>query len=236
MKVLTSKEIPILFSTPMVQALLAGRKTQTRRIVKPAPQGRMYKEHEKETWSDTDWGHTYKCTYGKPGDIIYVRETWFPAAINGNKVLIGYNVEDPQQTIEITTDKVDSYWKQLDKGRHIPSIHMPKEAARIWLEVTEVRVERLQDISEEDAKAEGIERNCTYDGNHSICSTCTNQCRSEGEWLHYMRDLDDFPAYSAKESFQSLWQSINGPDSWNANPWVWVVSFKVLSTTGKPTP
>lgn len=218
MKVLTSKEIPILFSTPMIQAILAGRKTQTRRVVKSEPL-RWLEESGFTPEFVADPGNSF-CPYGHPGDILWVRETWFPAAINGSKVMIGYNVDEPKQTIEITTEKVDYYWKQMDKGRYIPSIHMPKEAARIWLEVTDVRAERLQDISEQQAIAEGIEKR-----RGSTSST-------KFDYKHYR--YDHSYDVSAEVSFRTLWEKINGPETWNANPWVWVVSFKVLSTTGKP--
>lgn len=220
------KEIPMLFSTPMVQAILEGRKMQTRRLVKMP----------KDDIADAKWGYTaftpegyisfrgvhasgqygesfVKVPYCK-GDLLYIRETWFPAAINSNRVLVGYHEKDPDITIEITTDRVEYYWKQLDKGRMIPSIHMPKEAARIWLQVASVKVERLQDISEEDAKAEGVELIDYYD---------------------IPKDGIQYRAHSYREAFESLWKYINGPESWEANPWVWCVSFKVLSTTGKPS-
>lgn len=200
------KEIPILFSTHMVQALLDVRKTQTRRLVKDrVPFG--------------NWDETVKhCPYGQPGDLLYVRETWFPAAINGDRVLVGYHEKDTDITIEITTDRVEYYWKQLHKGRMIPSIHMPKESARIWLQATDVRVERLQDISEEDSKAEGLKVHQTQLGESYFDYT-----------TGYHNGL-----FTPRASFRTLWQSINGQESWEANPWVWVISFKVLSTTGKP--
>lgn len=228
------KEIPLLFSAPMVQAILEGRKTQTRRIA-AVPVGDHHgidimdwglskHPHQKDgKWlysvqSDVDDHDTFelKPKYGQPGDLIWVRETWFPAAINSNRVLVGYHEKDPYITIEITTDRVEYYWKQLHKGRMIPSIHMPKEAARIWLQVTNIRVERLQYITEEDAKAEGVEK--IGDGAFP--------------WKHY--GSNTARCADAKTSFQSLWQGINGPESWQANPWVWCVSFKVLSTTGRP--
>lgn len=228
------KEIPMLFSTEMVQALLAGRKTVTRRIA-DVPVGDHFgtdimdwglSEHpnlSEGKWmytvqTDVDDSRTFelKPKYGKAGDLIWCRETWFPAAINGNRVLVGYHEKDPDVTIEITTDRVEYYWKQLHKGRMIPSIHMPKEAARIWLQVTDIRVERLQDITEEDAQAEGMEKMDDSMFPYKLYSCNTASC------------------IDAKTSFKFLWQGINGDESWNSNPWVWVVSFKVISTTGKP--
>jgi len=220
------KEIPILFSTPMVQAILEGRKTQTRRI--PI-----------ETISIDKMGNLImgKWNYGqhldrrpqfenlislksrwKIRDILWVRETWRGIEQDFGPDRIEYKASE--------SINIEGKWK--------PSIHMPKVAARIWLQVESVRVERLQDISEEDAKAEGVRPNC--EGIEKCPSQYCQRmgCQSTGEYYHYQRDLDDFPAFSAKESFESLWQSINGVKSWNENPWVWVITFKVLSTTGKP--
>lgn len=221
------KEIPILFSTPMIQALLDKRKSQTRRIVKPAvgwdnnwQVKRINEEHKDgidryEMRAGTQYGLPYfKCPYGQPGDLLYVRETWFPAAINGNRVIVGYHDKDPDHTYEFTTDKVDFYWKQMNKGRMIPSIHMPKEAARIWLKKTATRVERACDISEADAITEGVQQN------------------RDGSWHDYL-EPNRLCQDTAKASFQSLWFKINGPHTWT--DWVWVNSFEILSTTGKPS-
>lgn len=147
------KQIPILFSTPMVQAILAGRKTITRRIVKAELDDRGLRYCNPNTgWED--WhGNGIARPYGNPGDMLYVRENWFPAAINGNKVMIGVDPKDSTQSWEIATEDAAPYWKKLNRGCMIPSIHMPKEASRIWLEVTDIRVERLLDISEADAVA-----------------------------------------------------------------------------------
>lgn len=238
------KELPILFSTEMVQAILAGRKTITRRIMKPQIQPCNHTIYEEAEWKDeptrwsklamekgfaycelcgngTDYSNDFgglRCPYGKPGDLLWVRETWFPAAINGDKVLVGYHDKDPDTTREFTTEKIDFYWKQMDKARMIPSIHMPKEAARIWLEVADIHIERLQEISEEDAKAEGVD---------------SRQTELGISYFDYETGFNN-GLFTAKRSFQSLWSKINGAESWNANLWVWVISFKVLSTTGKP--
>ncbi len=155
---------PILFSTPMVQAILSGRKTQTRRVIKRF----------------TDFGITDHCAYGKVGDILWVRETW-------------QKVEHPELKYRYRADHLNPTsvtWK--------PSIFMPKDACRIFLEVTEIKVERLQDISEEDAIAEGVEVP-TY---------------KETELAKY------------KTNFSILWEFINGEESWESNPWVWAITFK----------
>lgn len=215
------KEIPIPFSTQMVQAILASRKTQTRRVVKPQTailtdqMARML-----GVQPPVDQNHpVIKCPYGKPGDLLWVRETW---AQDFEEIQIaggdwsnsylnatgGYLYKADGVEFAPVDSKVFGKWK--------PSIHMPKAAARILLQVTDVRVERLQDISEDDAKAEGVHFNGTFYQNYLAANDweCTHRC--------------------AIKSFQSLWKSINGAESWDANPWVWVVSFKVLSTTGKP--
>jgi len=211
------KEIPILFSTPMVQAILDGRKTETRRVMKPQPF--VYKNTLcVDSWNNyasdiEDDYKTYKCPYGKPGDVLYVREQF------------NY-LKDAKEPEQITTIyKADAHKAihpddiQLLKWK--PSIHMPKAAARIWLQVEEIKVERLQDITEKGAKAEGI---IDYED-----GTYKNYFTQKG-----LREQDGVDCILAKGSFQSLWCSINGLESWDANPWVWVVKFKVLSTTGKP--
>lgn len=197
-------EKPILFNGQMVRAILDGRKTTTRRIVKPqfsmlwgqgCPNEKTFALMTgNQAWKDayacnvdreTPSGHWewLFCPYGKVGDRLWVRETWAdisPAETRGRRC--AYKATD----LDIVTK-----WK--------PSIFLPRYASRITLEITGVRVERLQDISEEDAKAEG----CTQDADFSR----------------------DYP-YSYRDQFQRLWNQINGKDSWDANPFVWVVSFK----------
>lgn len=197
----TMKESPLLFSTPMVQATLEGRKTQTRRILKVKGCKPFMPD---SSWSLEDilhWTKNY-YPYGKPGDLIWVRET--------------YQIVPPN-LIFFKADKTNSAkngWK--------PSIFMPKAAARIWLQVVSIRPERLHDIREEDAIAEGVE--------FIIIN-------NKPEYRHY--EVKQRIAYCinpvASYSFKTLWRSINGRDSWEANPWVWRIEFKVLSTTGKPS-
>lgn len=193
---------PILFSAPMVRAILEGRKTQTRRVVKPQPvrMGSDWMASKRDSAHCEQvylWDHralvndrfvSEACPFGVPGDRLWVRETF-----NGNPESgIGY-------AYRATQPEMDGLpWR--------PSIHMPRAASRITLEVVGVRVERLNEISEEDAKAEGAAR---------------HQCG------HYVaqRPLDDVYE-NARDWFADLWESINGPGSWEANPWVWVVEFK----------
>jgi len=183
-----SKERGILFSAPMVRALLAGTKTQTRRVVKPQPitcvgwAGGAYIERRPATmfrpaecWSILD--AKMLCPYGQPGDRLWVRETH--AYVAHSK--LGFDVGS---VIYRADDNAG--WD----GRWTPAIHMPRDASRITLEVTEVRVERLQDISHADAMAEGM-------------------------------PLDD-----AVHDYSKLWDRINGPGGWDANPWIWAVSFR----------
>jgi hypothetical protein len=212
------KEVPILFSTAMVQALLGGRRTQTRRVVKDnIPVGNLDETAK-------------RCPYGKPGDLLYVREThyrfghWEPIPGKTRK-----NGKPKYQFVEDTDEVLFEAPRIFRKGMHNAdpaytgwykrnSLFMLKDAARIWLEVTDVRVERLQDISEEDAVQEGIDI-----------------VRPE-PFVHRYRDYLATPNtyyYLASDSFKSLWDKINGRESWDANPWVWVVSFKVVSTTGR---
>ncbi len=207
------KERPILFSGEMVRAILDGRKTMTRRIVTPqfsqkwgcgCPNKSTFTlMNGDQEWKDafavhvdrlTPTGHWQWvfCPYGKPGDRLWVRETWAQVGMPGT--LSGY--------IRYKADEqnaVGAYGAQKWK----PSIFMPRWASRITLEITGVRVERLQDISEENAEAEG----------------CTGDHRAD-------RDLD------AAQEFRSLWDSINGKRaSWTSNPWVWVIEFKRAEVT-----
>lgn len=200
----------------MVQAILEGRKTQTRRIVK---------HHLDDRGTRTtsvpfeDWhGKEVVCPYGKVGGIVYVRESWnveqYPVAPEGDhdELLYFYRATEKVYT--------DMKWR--------PSIHMPKEAARLFLKITDIRVERLQDISEEDAKSEGVQENVCESTAGCPSSFCKDSCIGKGEYYRYSKpmnfDLD--PCESAVESFHSLWQSINGEDSWKENPWVWVINFE----------
>jgi hypothetical protein len=184
------KEKPILFSTDMVKALFAGRKTMTRRIVK------MYATDNNPIRQNAAWLQENKtCPYGQVGDVLWVREKF--GYSNEGKLHFATNVCNPKY------DKPSSGWK--------PSIHMPKYACRIFLQITNVRVERLKDISEEDAIAEGIEKQFSH-------------LFQEWRYKDYAKVKDDWR--SPISSFQSLWASLNGFDSWDENPWVWVIEFK----------
>ena len=200
------KERPILFSAQMVRAILDGRKTQTRRIVnKPIPVGHKFhgwiiestdkKRDGCAAWSIGDDALAYdlivaKCPYGKPGDRLWVRETF---------------LQDTEGFIYRADGDFEGNAKILGGWR--PSIHMPRSASRILLEITGVRVERLQDISECDAKAEGSYV-CDYFGRRLLDQSSNQGCYKWG--------------------YRSIWESLNGSGSWHLNPFVWVVEFRTL--------
>lgn len=198
------KERQILFNAPMVQATLAGSKTQTRREAKhPAIATTSYIVDCGDGWFGDEEGDVQVvCPYGRVGDQLWVRET-----------------------VGIGRATKHAYFKDTLNGRDhkalfdklTPSIHMPRWASRIQLEITNIRVERLQDISETDAIAEGIER---VGGNTSVTPWRNYRIGQEGEMqLH---------CSAPSRSYMTLWESINGAGSWQANPWVWVVEFKVI--------
>lgn len=229
------KERPILFSAPMVRALLDGSKTQTRRVCKPAEAagltyvtgiqdpsdfGQRPLEVPGSGWFGDEEGDVqFRCPYGKPGDRLWVRETFQPLWAEGVeresqtdwKTGKGYAVSYP------ATDGVQEFMDGDDNLRDTckPSIHMPRWASRILLEIVSVRVERLQDISDQDAIAEGIERvDNNYGNGPAYCDYGMKNQDDTAEWFN-----------SPIDSYQSLWESINGAGSWGANPWVWVVEF-----------
>lgn len=202
------KERPILFSGPMVRALLNGRKTQTRRVVKPQPAYPDSYNGERNEFTEgylswffrgaTQASQIWKCPYA-PGDRFWVRETHANLALPGYEPVVVYRADGEMV---------------LPPGvKWTPSIHMPRWVSRLTLEVTGVRVERVQDISGEDAKAEGVTSpRCGCE----VCSRSSLMCPAD--------------ASSHIEEFRTLWQSINDRPwmCWDENPWVWVVSFKLV--------
>lgn len=196
------KETGILFSGVMQQAIAAGNKTMTRRIIKPQP----------DDANDFDiFTLKERCRYGKPGDLLYIRESWFPVEITGNKVLIGYDVNNANDTHEITvsSQRLIYYWDKMGKGRVISSRFMPKEVARKWLLIKEIRAEQLQDISRADAVREGVESEFDTYRDYSQ--------RSRTGSFVFTNPID---------SFRTLWELVNGPGSWEANPYVFTIGFK----------
>jgi hypothetical protein len=204
----------------MVRALLNGSKTQTRRVVKPQPPAVFCEGDVAAITNGTRWAFSrlperiahppglhegILCPYGQPGDRLWVRETF--ADLRGTGIEHRPDPSGPLNRYAFAADHPPG--SNGDEARKEfgvkwkPSIHMPRAASRITLEITGVRVERLQDISEDDALAEG-------------CSS-TAIVHEDGE---------DYTGHYASEEYQDLWESINGPGSWDANPWVWVVEFK----------
>ena len=203
------KERPILFSTEMVKAILEGRKTQTRRILKPqlpyykfdfcgdneggysalTPKGYLeFRGYGIDENGNREYApFAIKPKYGEKNDILWVRETW-----GRKKDIDKYFYKADYESYEFKG------WK--------PSIHMPKEACRLRLKIKSIRIERLMDISEQDAIAEGIIR------------------KDIETWKHYSSDNQD--ATSSIESYLSLWDKINSKDSHKQNPYVWVIEFE----------
>jgi hypothetical protein len=206
-------EKPILFSGEMVRAILAGRKTQTRRIVKPQPEqvpDGTWKAVPGECWwpckeakmmigtGEMAWA----CPYGQVGTRLWVRERWYAVEVAGEGIGNPFVVFEDEIIGGEPMPKKLRPMGSVRKYGCKPSIHMPRWASRITLEVTEVRVERLNDISDADALAEGV----------------ANDRQRESTW------------YEGKAAgmYRDLWERINGVGSWTANPWVWAISFKVV--------
>lgn len=201
------KERPILFSTPMVESILQNTKTQTRRIIKPQPSFPRIQEIELLDILLYE-NMLANCPYGKSGDRLWVRETWRPA-ISDSHECFAYKADNKYKCGKDAPTDYQPEWK--------PSIHMPRSACRLILEVSDVRVERLQDISEEDAIAEGIESRMI--GNRFY----KNYLSKEKDYMGSKLWFFDSPI----DSFRSLWELINGANSWDANPRVWAIGFNI---------
>ena len=225
------KARPILFTGAMVRAILDGSKTQTRRAVE-LPHANPLGQWEAMQWGGPTGGRTAKgetvpaqmaighsrtgqilvSPYGQPGDRLWVRESFMPAPLEAapgpsqTPWSIAYAAGGQAELLAPSQYNPMLYTYE----RWTPSIHMPRWASRITLEITSVRVERLQDVSEADAQAEGIAYSERFRG----------YCIGMAEHFH---------SGDPRESFRGLWQSINGPDSWAANPLVWVLSFKKVT-------
>lgn len=205
---------PIIFSAPMVRALLAGRKTQTRRIVKPQPQGHHWENiagyklesilldctdgiwarfaHSIPQNASLDWERDAKCPYGRPGDLLWVREAvctdWSDKPV--------YKADDP-------TGRRAREAGFKNEPRYKPSIHMPRWASRLTLQLTDIRVHRLCSMSAIETLREGVSipAHLPADG-------------ADLEW--------------AQREFTKTWEAIHGAGSWGKNPWVWALTFKVI--------
>ncbi|HEK2903370.1 TPA: hypothetical protein SMU01_003717 [Proteus mirabilis] len=229
------KERGIIFNAEMVRAILDGRKTQTRRIIKSVPATHNFhgwvtssthaKDEGKACWAIDDSPLLKEpirlnCPLGKVGDRLYVRETWSVVSheFDDDGLMIDYVPDRPTKAVHempyghgyftghvIYSADGDFTWGDDDgciDGRSCwkPSIHMPRWASRITLEITDVRVERLNDISNDDAKSEGC-------------------------WYRRGGGVPD-KAITPSDQFPTLWEEIYGDGSWSSNPWVWVIEFK----------
>jgi hypothetical protein len=232
----------ILFTAPMVRAILAKTKRQTRRVVKPQP---YIDPQGNACWNGSNFGQDgrgphiqslaspipssktgrVRCPYGMPGDRLWVREAWMPdppcdgtwgyTAWAGNR--IGQIAAVPERFQHPAFCNYRASWQHGTDGlRWTPGIHMPRWASRITLEITDVRVERLQDITEANVVAEGIQR-----------------------WpLGFRVDVSGAPVHEcrtfavARDAYRWLWEEINGPGSWDANPWIWVFEFERVKAKG----
>jgi hypothetical protein len=202
------KEIGILFTPENIRLIRDNRKVQTRRVINPQPQppGIL-------TTGDGNWRVLLKngmtkvfdwqrdCPHGQVGDKLYIKEG-----------VIVY--EDALEVTQLSGYYMDGCRATKPDEKRLTAMFMPKRFARTWLEITEVRVERVQDISEEDAKAEGVEQ------------------RSRTTWRNYFEDCS---LHSAQQSYSSLWQAINGKnkpgkewDAWDLNPFVWAITFRKI--------
>lgn len=217
------KERPIIFNTPMVQAILAGEKNMTRRIVKNIPRLSDNIEKTGQYLNESLEFRKSFCPYGKPGDLLWVRESWRSVAFDAeyNSMKIQYKASENERAHEFVMPKDYPLFFQL-KWR--PSIHMPKAIARIWLEVEEVRVERVQDISEKDILAEGVR--IPVNGPNNVVF----RLGVENSAFSFLPDREEGEKYTQNQILKAfwaeLWCKINGRKNWDANPWVWVVKFR----------
>ncbi|WP_312814393.1 hypothetical protein [Brevundimonas sp.] len=217
------KERPILFSGPMIRALLSGQKTQTRRVVKPMlkwakqfpickPEG-MAADHEIWWWDGEHdrVGVSQSCPYGQLGDRLWVKETWRPTpTFEPWDLDVTYRADGHTRTIK-DGEFGERDWtipKAAATGNVSP-LFMPRWASRLTLLITDIRVERLQDISEADAIAEGAPQ---YSSSLKLARDRAFDASLKGYY---------------REGFSELWEAINGKGSWDTNPWVWTITFEV---------
>ncbi|MES3016195.1 MAG: hypothetical protein V4721_00390 [Bacteroidota bacterium] len=210
------KARPILFNAHMVRALLEDRKTNTRRILKPQPEGGLLGvvKERKTYWfkGGEKSSIEVKCPFGQVGDLLWVRETFL---ISGHEEEYGAHY--------YRADPLDNSWvlrNHEDYPKWTPSIFMKRLSSRLTLEIIDIRVEQLQDISEDDALAEGIVQ---YEGIVDI--RCYGGSPVEIKGVRYGINEGDYEC--PIKAYAELWKSINGKDSWDADPWVWVIEFKV---------
>lgn len=217
------KERPIIFNDEMVRAILAGRKTMTRRPMKVQPESPNFglsfitesnrkSDEGKYFWSISDAcglkirSNPFPCPFGAVGDRLWVREAFQGPLFDEDQVQEYWEDNSRFENPEFCEYRADGnhepeYFDADDNLRHgwRPSIHMPRWASRITLEITDIRVERLQDITEGDARSEGV-------------------------------TLSNPRILSHRDEFRQLWGDIYGCDGWRSNPWVWVIAFKRVDT------
>jgi hypothetical protein len=217
------KERPIIFSTEMVQAIIKGEKTQTRRKCKHQHWSYSEESDVNQNKIVQKADRNVSCPYGQPGDLLWVRETWaiFPPA-DGT---IGRKIK--------TVFKADTM-DLPHPARWRPSIHMPKSAARIWLRVKDVRVERVWDISDEEILAEGVRIRVSNKNSPILILGQNNKA------IDFLPSIDISKGDNWNQHellfahWAELWCTVNGRQSWEGNPWVWVVEFEVASINGNP--
>jgi hypothetical protein len=217
------KERPILYATPMVQAIIASRKTKTRRTKgleffnKNTNHYKGFTHRDGLTWSakhiaESVWDLEFKCPFGKVGDLLWVKETsCFVMLEHAHDLLEGQRERTQYVYRASVHDDWMIYASQQYSYRWTPSLFMTKAAARIWLQITDIKIERLKDITEEDAIAEGVLK--VNDGYKNYMT--------KPKLISTLSCFD-----KAYYSFLSLWESINGYESSELNPWVWVITFK----------
>ena len=233
-------ERPILFNGPMVRAILDGLKTQTRRVIKPQPPEWIRefgftaftpKRAISGRGNYEDSGPAekfFKLPYGVPGDRLWVRETWRPEELENGQDGIRFCADKGFQNIDNTKEAADKWLISYDNKKCLyswrPSIHMPRWASRINLEITDVRVQKIQDISESDAQAEGIQ---SFTKDQKVfkywpCDPVDGDMKCT--WV-------DLPR-SNIEAFRCLWDSINLDRGfgWDKNPYVWTIDFRVITS------
>lgn len=236
------KERPVIFNSEMVRAILDGRKTQTRRVIANVGHDNCLPLQKRTKTKDGIYTHVMDahiyglCPFGMIGNRIWVRETWSDVNLEGAPA-VAYRADDEvydlmeneslldedgafnYQDTRVSKYQFATWHSDLisgTEGNWRPSIHMPRWASRITLEITAVRVERLNDISEEDARAEGVRAIENNFGNGpAYCDYLLPNLDDTAEWYN-----------RASDSFKSLWKSIYGAENWRANPWVWVIEFR----------
>lgn len=215
------KERPMLFSGPMVRALLDGRKTQTRRIVKPRRHATLFavEDDGSPVWSDSyimdpgnaDW-RMRDNPYGTIGDRLWVKETWRPIkSFEAWDMDVTYLADSARRTVK-DGEFGDRDWNMPKAAAtgNVSPLFMPRWASRLTLEITDARVERLLDCSDADAQAEGLE--WVAPGMWSVDRTLP------------------IIGHDARQVYFELWDHINGEGAAAANPWVWAVSFRVIQS------